>query len=72
MEQQTNHGTGAIRAKSGSVWQSLTRSTGSVETDYLNGEIVLLGRLHRIPTPELSSAVNGSRLSVYPDRMGGP
>jgi 2-dehydropantoate 2-reductase len=35
----------------GSTWQSLERRTGSVETDYLNGEIVLLGRLHGIPTP---------------------
>jgi 2-dehydropantoate 2-reductase len=34
-----------------SSWQSLTRATGSIETDYLNGEIVLLGRLHGVPTP---------------------
>ena len=25
--------------------------SGSIETDYLNGEIVLLGRLHGVPTP---------------------
>lgn len=31
--------------------QSLTRSTGSIESDHLNGEIVLLGRLHHVPTP---------------------
>jgi len=31
--------------------QSLARSTGSIETDYLNGEIVLLGRLIGVPTP---------------------
>jgi 2-dehydropantoate 2-reductase len=35
----------------GSTWQSLIRGAGSVETDYLNGEIVLLGRLHGVPTP---------------------
>ena len=35
----------------GSSWQSLARGTGSIETDYLNGEIVLLGRLHGVPTP---------------------
>lgn len=35
----------------GSSWQSLHRATGSIETDYLNGEIVLLGRLHGVPTP---------------------
>ena len=35
----------------GSSWQSLARGTGSVEADYLNGEIALLGRLHGVPTP---------------------
>ncbi|TDE00037.1 ketopantoate reductase family protein [Jiangella asiatica] len=35
----------------GSSVQSLLRGTGSIEADYLNGEIVLLGRLHGIPTP---------------------
>lgn len=37
--------------KGSSSWQSLARGTGSVETDYLNGEVVLLGRLHGVPTP---------------------
>lgn len=35
----------------GSTWQSVERDQGSVETDYLNGEVVLLGRLHGVPTP---------------------
>ena len=35
----------------GSSWQSLRRGTGSIEADFLNGEIVLLGRLHGVPTP---------------------
>lgn len=35
----------------GSSTQSLKRGTGSIETDYLNGEIVLLGRLIGVPTP---------------------
>ncbi|MEV0228570.1 2-dehydropantoate 2-reductase N-terminal domain-containing protein [Nonomuraea sp. NPDC050786] len=35
----------------GSSWQSLARSSGSIEADYLNGEIVLLGRLHGMPAP---------------------
>jgi 2-dehydropantoate 2-reductase len=35
----------------GSSWQSLARSSGAIEADYLNGEIVLLGRLHGVPTP---------------------
>ena len=34
-----------------STLQSLMRGTGNVETDYLNGEIVMLGRLHNVPTP---------------------
>ncbi|MDE0453059.1 MAG: ketopantoate reductase family protein [Gammaproteobacteria bacterium] len=35
----------------GSSWQSIQRGTGNIETDFLNGEIVQLGRLHGIPTP---------------------
>jgi 2-dehydropantoate 2-reductase len=35
----------------GSSWQSLARGSGSIETDYLNGEISLLGRLHGVATP---------------------
>jgi 2-dehydropantoate 2-reductase len=39
------------RRGGGSSWQSVARRTGSVEADYLNGEIVMLGRLHGVPTP---------------------
>jgi 2-dehydropantoate 2-reductase len=35
----------------GSSFQSLARGAGSIETDYLNGEIVLLGRMHGVPVP---------------------
>ena len=35
----------------GSSWQSLERAAGSIETDFLNGEIALLGSLHGVPTP---------------------
>jgi 2-dehydropantoate 2-reductase len=35
----------------GSSWQSLARGTGTIESDYLNGEIALLGRMHGVPTP---------------------
>jgi 2-dehydropantoate 2-reductase len=34
-----------------STRQSLVRGTPTVETDYLNGEISLIGRLHGVPTP---------------------
>ena len=36
--------------RGGSTWQSLARGR-SLETDYLNGEIVALGRIHGVPTP---------------------
>lgn len=35
----------------GSTMQSLLRGAGAIETDYLNGEIVVLGRIHGVPTP---------------------
>jgi len=45
-------GGSAARSRPGaSSWQSLARGTGSIEADYLNGEIVLLGRLHGVATP---------------------
>ncbi len=55
---------GAQRVGS-STAQSLARHTGSIETDYLNGEIVLLGRLNDVPTP-----VN-AHVSVLAQRMLG-
>ena len=45
---------GAVSGRSrqgGSTWQSVERGLPSVETDFLNGEIVRLGRLHDVPTP---------------------
>jgi 2-dehydropantoate 2-reductase len=35
----------------GSTWQSLARGRSTLEVDYLNGEIVMLGRLNGVPTP---------------------
>jgi 2-dehydropantoate 2-reductase len=37
--------------RGGSSWQSLARGAGSIESDFLNGEIVLQGSLHGVPTP---------------------
>jgi 2-dehydropantoate 2-reductase len=54
-EAQLHHVT--IKEVAGHEWagsssrQSLVRGTGSIEADYLNGEIVLLGRLHGVATP---------------------
>ena len=42
---------GGVERTGGSSWQSLERGTGNIEADWLNGEIVLLGRLHGVPTP---------------------
>jgi 2-dehydropantoate 2-reductase len=39
------------RRQGGSSWQSLHRGLGTIETDYLNGEIALLARLHGVPAP---------------------
>ena len=53
---------GGLKRLGGSSWQSIFRGTGSIESDYLNGEIALLGKLHGVATPanralqELSSA----------------
>jgi len=51
----------------GSTWQSVERGLPSVETDFLNGEIVRLGRLHAVRTPvnaavqaRMRDVVNGS------------
>jgi 2-dehydropantoate 2-reductase len=35
----------------GSTWQSVARGLSTVETDYLNGEIALLARLHGVAAP---------------------
>lgn len=64
-EEQAEARAGRIRCEpfdgsprgAGSSWQSLSRGTGTgtgtgtIEADYLNGEIVLLGRFHGAPTP---------------------
>jgi 2-dehydropantoate 2-reductase len=44
-------GSAASQSRPGaSMWQSMARGV-SIEADYLNGEIVLLGRLSGVPTP---------------------
>jgi thiosulfate/3-mercaptopyruvate sulfurtransferase len=53
----------------GSTLQSLQRGTGSVEADFLNGEITLLGRLHGVPTP-LNEALQAQLARVVEE--GGP
>jgi 2-dehydropantoate 2-reductase len=40
-----------VQRGGGSSWQSAARGLPTVESDFLNGEIALLGRLHGVPTP---------------------
>ena len=53
----------------GSSWQSAVRGTGDIETDYLNGEITLLGRLYQVPTP-INSAIAHLAKEVIHSRVG--
>ena len=53
-----------------SSWQSLRRSSGSIEAEYLNGEIALLGRLHGFPTP-INAALQ-SLANKHAARMSDP
>ncbi|WP_223773054.1 2-dehydropantoate 2-reductase N-terminal domain-containing protein [Streptomyces sp. 135] len=55
----------------GSSWQSLARGAGSIETDYLNGELVLLGREHGVPTPVNAALQAAARESVRQAREPG-
>ncbi|HEY1762363.1 MAG TPA: 2-dehydropantoate 2-reductase [Acidimicrobiales bacterium] len=47
----TTSSPGTMKRGGGSTWQSLVRGTGTVETDYITGEIVLRGRLCGVATP---------------------
>lgn len=55
----------------GSSWQSLARGTGSIETDYLNGEIALLGRIYGVPTPVNAALQTVARRAVTDGRQAG-
>lgn len=57
----------------GSTWQSLARGAAILETDFLNGEIALLGRLYGVPTPVNDRlqqiAADAARAGVAPGSM---
>jgi 2-dehydropantoate 2-reductase len=61
---------GAERVGSSSR-QSLLRGAGSIETDYLTGEVVLLGRLHGVPTPINAGLCRLGRLLLSGQRPAG-
>jgi 2-dehydropantoate 2-reductase len=48
----------------GSSWQSLVRGSGSIETDYLNGEIVAIARLHGWDAPANEAVQNAARTAA--------
>lgn len=52
----------------GSTWQSVARGLPSVESDYLNGEIALLGRSVGVPTP-VNVAVQDSMHRIVGGRL---
>ena len=54
-----------------STAQSLARGTGSIETDALNGEIVLLGRLNGVPVPVNAGLCRLGQLLVAERRAPG-
>jgi 2-dehydropantoate 2-reductase len=69
---------GGVERRGGSSWQSLERRLGTIETDYLNGEVVRLGQQYGVPTPVnallqyLSQRVARERRppgSVNPDKI---
>jgi 2-dehydropantoate 2-reductase len=49
---------------SNSTWQSLSRNTGSVETDFLNGEIVRLAHRHGTIAPLNAALARAARETV--------
>ena len=49
---------------SNSTWQSLSRNTGNVETDFFNGEIVRLAHRHGIAAPLNAALARAARTAV--------
>ena len=49
---------------SNSTWQSLSRNTGNVETDYFNGEIVRIAHRHGIAAPVNAALARAARAAV--------
>jgi 2-dehydropantoate 2-reductase len=55
---------GSNTGASNSTWQSLSRNTGNVETDYFNGEIVRIAHQHGISAPLNAALARASREAV--------
>jgi len=54
----------------GSSWQSIRRGTGSIETDYLNGEVALLARLNGLDAPLNAEVQRLARLAAAAGTVG--
>lgn len=55
---------GSTTGPSNSTWQSLSRNTGNVETDFFNGEIVRLAHRHGITAPINAALARAARSAV--------
>ena len=56
-------GIGGRGWRGGSMWQSIARGAGNSEVDYINGEVVMLGRKYGVPTPA------NEVVQLYADRL---
>jgi 2-dehydropantoate 2-reductase len=59
---------GSDTGASNSTWQSFSRNTGNVETDYFNGEIVRIAHQHGIAAPLNAALARASRDAVRHER----
>src|SRR5271170_2406502 len=55
---------GSDTGASNSTWQSLSRNTGNVETDFFNGEIVRIAHPHGIAAPINAALARAARAAV--------
>jgi len=62
---------GGAQRGGGSSWQSLERATGHIETEYLNGEIVLLARLAGLTAPANALLVRRANEAAWRHRAPG-
>jgi 2-dehydropantoate 2-reductase len=60
---------GADTGAGNSTWQSLSRNTGDVETDFFNGEIVRIAHQHGIDAPINAALARAAREAVR-DQVG--
>ncbi|MCV7029910.1 ketopantoate reductase family protein [Mycobacterium sherrisii] len=62
---------GSDNGPSNSTWQSLSRQTGNLETDFLNGEIVCIAHRHGLTAPVNAALARAARATVRDGRGPG-